>query len=106
VEPTNTINVTLFSWNYVFTDSYGRETSLKINTEHHFFQFITPDNDYGIRNATYMRRCGRAIIIKHYDNELRLSTVAIDTKLGFCVAIAWDVETGIRYFLIDKAGTE
>jgi len=53
-----------------------------------------------------MRRCGRAIIIKHYDNELRLSTVAIDTKLGFCVAIAWDVETGIRYFLIDKAGTE
>ena len=46
VEPTNTINVTLFSWNYVFTDSYGRETSLKINTEHHFFQFITPDNDY------------------------------------------------------------
>lgn len=106
VEPTNTINVTLFSWNYVFTDSYGRETTLKINTEHHFFQFITPDNDYGIRNATYMRRCGRAIIIKHYDNELRLITVAVDTKLDFCVAIAWDVQTGKRYFLIDKAGTE
>jgi squalene-hopene/tetraprenyl-beta-curcumene cyclase len=106
VEPTNTINVTLFSWNYVFTDSYGRETTLKINIEHHFFQFITPDNDYGIRNATYMRRCGRAIIIKHYDNELRLITVAIDTKLGFCVAVAWDAQTGKRYFLIDKAGTE
>jgi uncharacterized repeat protein (TIGR01451 family) len=106
VESTNAINVTLFSWDYVFTDSYGRETTLKINIEHHFFQFITPDNDYGIRNATYMRRCGRAIIIKHYDNELRLITVAVDTKLDFCVAIAWDVQTGKRYFLIDKAGTE
>jgi len=106
VEPTNTINVTLFSWNYVFTDSYGRETTLKINTEHHFFQFITPDNDYGIRKATYMRLCGRAIIIKHYDNELRLITVAVDTKLDFCYAIAWDAQTGKRYFLIDKVGIE
>jgi hypothetical protein len=106
VEPTNTINVTLFSWNYVFTDSYGRETTLKINTEHHFFQFITPDKDYGIRKATYMRLCGRAIIIKHYDNELRLITVAVDTKLDLCYAIAWDLQTGKRYSLIDKAGTE
>jgi hypothetical protein len=105
-ETTQTINVTLFSWNYIFEDTYGRGTTLKINTEHHFFQFLTPDNDYGIRKATYMRRCGRAIIIKHYDNELRLITVAVDTKLDFCVAIAWDVQTGKRYFLIDKAGTE
>jgi squalene-hopene/tetraprenyl-beta-curcumene cyclase len=106
VEPTNTINVTLFSWNYVFTDSYGRETTLKINTEHHFFQFITPDKDYGIRRATYMRQCGRAIIIQHCDKELRLITVAVDTKLDFCIAIAWDRQTHKQYFLIDKAGTE
>jgi parallel beta-helix repeat protein len=106
IETTQAINVTLFSWNYIFEDTYGRGTTLKINLAHKFFQFLTPDNDYGIRNATYMRRCGRAIIIKHYDNELRLITVAVDTKLDFCVAIAWDVQTGKRYFLIDKAGTE
>jgi len=106
VEPTNTNNVTLFSWNYIFEDTYGRGTILKINLAHKFFQFITPDKDYGIRKATYMRQCGRAIIIHHYDDELRLITTAIDTKLDFCVAIAWDTQTGKRYFLIDKAGKE
>jgi hypothetical protein len=105
-EATKSIQVTLFSWNYVFTDSYGRGTTLKINLAHKFFQFITPDKDYGIRNATYMRQCGRAIIIQHCDKELRLITVAVDTKLDFCVAIAWDLQTRKQYFLIDKAGKE
>jgi parallel beta-helix repeat protein len=102
-ESAKSIQVTLFSWNYIFTDSYGRGTTLKINLAHKFFQFITPDKDYGIRKATYMRQCGRAIIIHHYDDELRLITTAVDTKLDFCVAIAWDTQTGKRYFLIDKA---
>jgi hypothetical protein len=105
-EATQAINVTLFSWNYIFEDTYGRGTILKINLAHKFFQFITPDKDYGIRKATYMRQCGRALIIHHYDDELRLITTAVDTKLDFCVAIAWDTQTGKRYFLIDKAGTE
>jgi len=106
IEATCSIQVTLFSWDYIFTDSYGRETILKINTEHEFFQFITPDKDYGIREATYMRVRRRRIIIWHKDSELRLITLAIDTKLDFCVAIAWDVETHTRYFLIDKPGKE
>jgi len=106
VEVTNSVQVALFSWDYVFTDSYGRGTTLKINTVHKFFQFITPDNDYGIRRAVYMRLCGRAIIIRYYGYELHLITVAVDTKLDFCAAIAWDVETGKRYFLIDKVGIE
>jgi hypothetical protein len=106
IEAARAINVTLFSWNYIFEDTYGRGTILKINLAHKFFQFITPDKDYGIRKATYMRQCGRAIIIHHYDDELRLITTAVDTKLDFCVAIAWDTQTGKRYFLIDKAGTE
>ena len=106
VEPTNTINVTLFSWNYVFEDAYGRGTILKINLAYKFIQFITPDKDYGIRNATYMRVCGRAIIIRHYDSELRLITIAVDTKLDFCIAIAWDRQTRTRYFLIDRVGIE
>ena len=106
VEPTNTINVTLFSWNYIFKDTYGRGTILKINLAHKFFQFITPEKDYGIRNATYMRQCGRAIIIQHCDGELRLITISVDTKLDFCLAIAWDQQTRKQYFLIDKAGNE
>jgi squalene-hopene/tetraprenyl-beta-curcumene cyclase len=105
-EATQAINVTLFSWNYIFEDTYGRGTILKINLAHKFFQFITPDKDYGIKEATYMRQCGRAIIIHHYDDELRLITTVVDTKLDFCVAIAWDTQTGKRYFLIDKAGKE
>jgi parallel beta-helix repeat protein len=107
IEATKSIQVTLFSWNYVFEDSYGRGTILKINTEHKFFQFITPDGDYGIRKATRMQVYrARFIIIQHRDDELRLITLTIDTKLDFCVAIAWDVETSARYFLIDKPGKE
>ena len=106
VEATNSIQVTLFSWNYVFTDSYGRGTTLKINTAHKLFQFITPDEAYGIRKATYMRVYSRAITIYHKDNELRLSTLAVDTKLDFCIAYAKDIQTGKEYWLIDKVGTE
>jgi squalene-hopene/tetraprenyl-beta-curcumene cyclase len=106
VETAQAINVTLFSWNYIFEDTYGRGTTLKINLAHKFFQFITPDKDYGIRNATYMRQCGRAIIISHRDNELRLITISVDTKIDFCYAIAWDLQTCKYYLLIDKAGIE
>ena len=105
-EPTNTITVVLFSWNHIFTDSYERNTTLKVNLEHRFFQFITPDRDYEIKNATYMRLRGRTIIIKHYDEELRLITMALDTKLDFCVAVAWDIDVHTRYFLIDRASIE
>jgi len=106
IEATNTIQVTLFSWRYVFTDSYGRGTTIKINTIHKFFQFITPDKDYGIRKATYMWQYGRTIIIQHCDSELRLITVAVDTKLDFCFTMAWDKQTRKCYLLIDKAGIE
>jgi hypothetical protein len=105
-EITHEINVTLFSWNYIYEDTYGRGTTLKINLAHQLFQFITPDKDYGIRKATYMRQCGRALIIQHCDGELRLITVAVDTKLDFCIAIAWDQQTHKQYFLIDKVGVE
>jgi hypothetical protein len=105
-ETTHAINVTLFSWNYIYQDTYGRGTTLKINLAHKFFQFIAPNKDYGIRKATYMKQCGRAIIIQHCDSELRLITVAVDTKLDFCYAMAWDTQTRKCYFLIDKAGIE
>jgi squalene-hopene/tetraprenyl-beta-curcumene cyclase len=120
VETTNTVNVTLFSWNYVFEDSYGRGTTLKINTAHKLFQFTTPDKDYSIREATYMRMYeharyfsyftktvlyGRKIVIEHFDGELRLFATAVDTDLDFCELNAWGLKTGDRYYLLDKPGT-
>jgi squalene-hopene/tetraprenyl-beta-curcumene cyclase len=106
MEDPHAINVTLFSWCNIFEDTYGRGTILKINLAHKFFQFITPDKDYGIRKATYMQRFGNIIVIKHYDGELRLNTIAVDTRLDFCLAIAFDLQVRKQYFLIDKPGME
>jgi len=106
MEDPHAINVTLFSWSNIFEDTYGRGTILKINLAHKFFQFITPDKDYGIRKATYMQRFGNIIAIKHYDGELRLNTIAVDTRLDFCLAIAFDLQVRKQYFLIDKPGME
>jgi len=105
-ETAHTINVTLFSWNYIYQDTYGRGTTLKINLAHKFIQFITPNKDYGIRKATCMKQCGRAIIIEHCDKQLRLITVSVDTKIDFCYAMAWDLQTRKCYLLIDKPGIE
>jgi hypothetical protein len=106
IETPHEITVTLFSWNHTFEDTQGRRTTLKINLAHRFFQFITPDKDYGIRKATCMRVHHRTITIRHEDNELKLITLAVDTKLDFCVAKAWDKQTRKQYLLIDKPGIE
>jgi murein tripeptide amidase MpaA len=106
IETSHTAIFTLFHWNYIYQDTYGRGTTLKINLAYKFFQFIRPDKDYGIRIATYMKQCGRAIIISHCDKELRLITVSVDTKIDFCYAMAWDLQARKCYPLIDKAGIE
>ena len=87
-------------WDYVFIDACGRETILKISTVHNLFQFITPDKEYGIREATYMRTSNRTIFIRNKDSELGLISLVINTKLDFCIAIAWDRETQTRYSLL------
>jgi hypothetical protein len=98
--------VTLFSWNYIFEDTGGRGTTLKINLPHALFQFVTPSKDYGVRKATYMQQYGRAIILQHLDKELHLITVTVDTKLDFCFAIAQDLQTHRYYLLFDTPGRE
>ncbi|MFQ6127112.1 MAG: OmpL47-type beta-barrel domain-containing protein, partial [Candidatus Heimdallarchaeota archaeon] len=123
METPQSIQVTLFSWNYVFTDSYGRGTILKINTEYEFFQFITPHKDYRIRKATIMRErvyyqivikrhnrnirikriIHHTIYIKYKDNELCL-TALVNPKRDFCVVIAWEIQVKKPYILKDKPG--
>jgi len=97
-------------WNYVFTDSYGRGTNLKVNTTHQLFQFITPDRDYGIRKASAMQTSdtslGTAISILHEDGELRLLAKAVSAPLDVCGAFAQDKRTGKSYSLLDKTGIE
>jgi len=95
----------VISWEYVFEDE-KRGTILKISTDDKLFQFITPDKDYGVREATYMRVRRRTITIRHKDSELRLITLTVDTELDFCIAVAWDRKTHKRYLLVDKAGKE
>jgi hypothetical protein len=53
-----------------------------------------------------MQLCGRAITINHCDSQLRLITVAVDTKIDFCNAIAWDVQAPKIYHLLDKLDIE
>ena len=106
VEATQAINVTLFSWDYIFEDTYGRGTILKINLAHKFFHFIAPDKDFGIKFDANMTILKRGILICYEDREMRLITIAVDNKLDFCVAIAWDLQTSKQYFLIDKVGVE
>jgi len=105
MEMTHYINIILFSWDCIFKDCFGRQTILKINVKHKFFQLITPDKDYGIRQATYMRICGITIIIRHCDEEIRLISAAIP-KFDFCIAIARDKQTRTKYFLLDRTGFE
>jgi hypothetical protein len=102
IETTNTIQVTLFSWNYVFTDSYGRGTTLKINTQYKLFQFVAPDKGFGIRHDAKMTQLKRVIIIDYEDKQMRLVATAVDDKIDFCSAICWDKQTRKTYLLIDK----
>ena len=53
-----------------------------------------------------MKVLKRAIVICYKDWEIKLFTIAVDRKLDFCVAIAWDKQTRTMYFLIDRVGIE
>jgi hypothetical protein len=97
--------VSAVSWEYVFTDP-KRGTTLKISTDDKYFQFIAPDKDFDIKYDTNMIILKRAIIICYEDSEMRLITIAVDIKLDFCYAMAWDKQTRKCYLLIDKAGIE
>ena len=106
LEQAKELQIRLFSWNCVFEDTLGRGTSLKVNTEYGLFQFVAPDADYGLRNATHMFTHGNVIRINHNDGQLRIIAVAVGGKLDVCIASAYDRRTDNRYLLVDKAGVE
>lgn len=103
--PDGTYSASPITWEYIFEDQI-RHTVLKISTDDKYFQFIAPDKEFLVKHDPHMKITNRAIVIIYKDWEIKIVTVAVDTKLDFCVATAWDQQTSKRYFLIDKVGNE
>lgn len=93
--------MTAISWEYVFKDP-RRGTMLKISTDDKYFQFIAPDKDFGVKHDPKMKVRNHIIIICYEDSKMSLVATAVDDKIDFCSAIAWDKQTGKTYWLIDK----
>jgi hypothetical protein len=101
IETTNKFNLTLFSWTFVFHDSDGRGTTLKINTQYKLFQFTAPAKDFGVRNDPKMTVLKNVIVICYNDGTMRLVAAAVVGRLDSCAAVTWDKQTGKTYWLID-----
>jgi hypothetical protein len=100
VETTHIFDVVLFSWNFVFKDSDGRGTTLKINTQYKLFQFIAPDKDFGVKyGAKMFQLCKQVITMCYEDKVMRLIASTVDDKT--CLAVAWDKQTCKVYRLIE-----
>jgi len=98
---TTASSFTLYSWDHVFKDT-KRDTILRINTKDKYFQFIAPDKDFGVKYDPKMAVLKRVIIICYEDKEMRLIATAVDDKIDFCSAIAYDKQIRKTYILIDK----
>lgn len=105
LDGTYTVEISPITWEHIFEDP-RRRTVLKISTDDKYFQFIAPDKEFLVKHDPNMNVLKRAIIIHYKDWEIKVFAIAINTKLDFCVAIAWDGQTRTRYFLIDKVGIE
>ena len=102
---TYTPKLSQITWDCVFEDS-KRQTVLKISTDDRYFQFITQDKEFLVKQDSDMKVLKRVIVIRYEDWEIKIFTIAVDTKLDFCLAIAWDIQTRKTYFLLDRIGTE
>lgn len=102
---TYTTELTPITWEYVFEDTV-RETMLRISTDDKHFQFVAADKEFLVKHDPDMRMTRKAIIIRYEDWEIKIVTVNVDTDLDFCIAVAWDQQTGKRYMLLDKLGIE
>jgi len=89
------------SWEHVFKDP-KRGTILKVSADDKFFQFVAPDKDFGIKCDADMKVLNHVILICYEDSEMRLVATAVNDKIDFCSAIAWDKQTRKCYLLIDK----
>ena len=57
-----------------------RGTILKTSTDDKHFQFITPDNDFGVKHKSNMKVLNHIIIIRYEDNEMRMIATAVNNR--------------------------
>ena len=70
-----TTSAKIIYWNYIFTDNFGRNTTLKINTEQKRFQFIAPTFDTGVIKAPDMKVIGLDGSIFKYQTRSKVWTI-------------------------------
>jgi len=88
-------------WEYIFNDE-RRDATLKITTDAREFCFIVPDKNFSVKQDPNMTVRNQSISINFEDSEIILHATAIITeRWSICIAVATDVETGIRYRLTD-----
>ena len=93
---------TPISWEYVFHDDIGRNTTLKVSVDDHYFRFIAPNKTFPVKYDSDMIVTDRLIFIDYEDDELILQATAIVTqRWSLCIALAVDVKTGTKYVLLD-----
>ena len=142
VDETETLQITF--------EDQERGTKIIINIPNKTFQFVTPDKEFPIKKADWMRiielsqqpnvlkynsqqrtwsidnsklnldpsisselknlqfkkKPREIILIKHRDEEITLSAVALTGEIDFCLAQVKDVKMNKHYLLIDKVGKE
>ncbi len=95
--------ITLFSWTYVFTDSYGRGTVLQICTQYKLFQFTAPNKNFGVKYDPNIIVLKNIIVMCFSDKAMSL-VAAGDGKTGACAAVTLDKQTNKLYLLVSKPG--
>jgi hypothetical protein len=95
--------MTTISWEYVFKDA-GRGTMLKVSTDDKYFQFTAPSKDFGVKQDPWMKILCRAgmIIICYRDSQMCLTATASVDCFEFCMANAWDRQSGKCYWLVER----
>ncbi|MGB9779084.1 MAG: hypothetical protein ACPLW8_06715, partial [Candidatus Bathyarchaeales archaeon] len=63
---------------------------------------VASNRDFGVKYDPKMVMLKHVIVICYEDKEMRLIATAVDDKIDFCSAVAWDKQTRKTYLLIDK----
>ena len=98
-EAEHTVKIVLFSWTYVFQDSYGRGTKLEICTQYGLFDFIVPGKDFGIKYDSHITLLKSVIMIGYQDTTMSVIAVAA-YRTGVCAATVWDKQANKMYLLV------
>jgi hypothetical protein len=95
----------LYAWQFIFED-LKRHTLLRLNVKEKYFQFIAPDKEFPVLNASRMVVLHNEIILVWYNDFETRAFIAAIPSMDFCFAFVYNKELHKLYFLLDKAGWE